>query len=159
MMNPLKIERRGRCAGVGTRPKDDYTWAQPLRTEPGVFQAPSVARGEYIHAECAVCGSVDPCEPGEGGAKVVGEHEMIVAARSRGFDFPRSELSAALDRVKNKKNWKSRINRIVTFKSERERVAVEEAVVFFCGCVAEMYDMGDGRTRVVADGYYAAVGA
>ena len=74
------------------------------------------------------------------------------------YEQRQAKLSAAFDRVKNAKHWKNPINKILALTPE-ERNVIEDAVIHFAGCVPTFIKMADGRTRVVAVGYYNAVGA
>ena len=73
--------------------------------------------------------------------------------------FTVAELRAAFDRVKDADNWKNPIDRVLSLESERAIAAVEEAVVFFAGCVADVEPLGRDEYRIRAVGYYVAVGA
>ena len=66
--------------------------------------------------------------------------------------------------VADKRNWKNPINAVVDLpRTEGDRKLFLEllsrAVCFYCGCVPEILDLGSNKVRVVAVGYYAAVGS
>lgn len=84
--------------------------------------------------------------------------EQIVASRD-GHQFTRAELSKAFDVVKPADHWKNAIDARVAILTKRERIAIEEAVIFFAGCHADFTPLGGDLFRVTAIGYFAAVGA
>jgi hypothetical protein len=69
------------------------------------------------------------------------------------------QLDAAFKRVQNTKNWKNRINRIVTVADDADRDVIAQAVIHFTGSVADFVEVGPNKYRVIAAGYYAAIGA
>jgi hypothetical protein len=61
-------------------------------------------------------------------------------------------------------NWKNPIDATVEVPSgasDRKLFLdlLSRAVSFYCGCVARISDAGANKVRVVADGYYLAVGS
>jgi hypothetical protein len=90
--------------------------------------------------------------------------DTVVASRD-GFEFTKRELKAQFERVECADNWKNPINTTVSILSVRERIALEEAVIFFAGCTLTLTDTHDldesGRKvyKATAVGYYNAVGA
>jgi chromosome condensin MukBEF MukE localization factor len=74
-------------------------------------------------------------------------------------EYTQEQLQAAFNKVANSKNWKNRINRIVTVADDSERDLIARAVIHFTGSVADFIELGDNKYRVIADGYYAAIGA
>lgn len=90
--------------------------------------------------------------------------DTVVASRD-GFEFTKKELLEQFDRVADPSNWKMPINTTVSVLSVRERIALEEAVIFFAGCTLTLKDTNEldesGRKiyKAAAVGYYNAVGA
>lgn len=84
-----------------------------------------------------------------------------------GQPVTRRELCAAFDRVADKANWKMPVDAIVEIATHAELATIRQAVIFFTGSVPTFKPVAiirtlDGsvcRYRVVADGYYRAVGA
>lgn len=92
-------------------------------------------------------------------------HEALaqVVAKINGRDVTRGELRQAFERVSHPNNWKLGINRVVDLNNW-EMELISEAVIFFTGSAPEFFPMvgatfPKNRYRVVAAGYYAAVGA
>lgn len=80
--------------------------------------------------------------------------------------YTQEQLLAAFKRVENSKNWKNRINRVVTVESDDELDLITSAVIHFTGSVPEFVETefrwredGKKRYRVIAAGYYATIGA
>lgn len=65
------------------------------------------------------------------------------------------DLGAAFDSVKNSKNWKNPINRLISNDADRELIA--RAIIYFTGSRPEFIEQ-NGKTRVIASGYYNAIG-
>jgi hypothetical protein len=70
-------------------------------------------------------------------------------------EYTQQELSAAFQKVQDRKNWKNRVNAVIT-----------QAVIHFTGSVPSFTEVDtpwrkDGKQRyhVTAVGYYAAIGA
>jgi hypothetical protein len=87
-----------------------------------------------------------------------------VVGKVQGEPVTWGELHDAFERVKPRPNWKMPISAEFTTstdakESAREVAMIEEAVVFFCGCRAEVQHVGNFRFRCFAVGYYEAVGA
>ena len=81
-------------------------------------------------------------------------------------EYSQEELLAAFKRVENKKNWKNPINRIVTVDGEEDERLITQAVIHFTGSVPMFEEVphpwrddGKKRFRVIAEGYYNAIGA
>lgn len=66
-----------------------------------------------------------------------------------------AELEAAFDLVKNPENWKFPVDAII---DAAKRDVVDVAVKFYAGSVATFVDIGGGKLRVLAAGYYCDVG-
>lgn len=69
-----------------------------------------------------------------------------------------------LDLVVDPANWKNPIDATIDVPKDAEERKlffrlINDAVIFFCGCVPEFINVGDHQVRVVAAGYYASVGA
>lgn len=86
------------------------------------------------------------------------DFSKTVVAQVEGRDVTQGELSHAFDFVADRSNWKNPID-VVVVLSDRQVALVREAVVFFTGSVPTITKREDGAVRVVAAGYYAAVGA
>lgn len=85
--------------------------------------------------------------------------EFQPRAKVAAKEYTQDELRAAFDRVACTKNWKNRINRIVTIADAAERDLISKAIIHFTGSVPEFVEQPSGKVRVIADGYYAAIGA
>lgn len=88
---------------------------------------------------------------------------LEIVERIGEFEFSRKELEQLFSRVSSEKNWKLPVDAVVTFTSVRERIGMHVAVRFFTGSVPTLEVMRLERHcsiyRVMAAGYYAAVGA
>jgi hypothetical protein len=73
--------------------------------------------------------------------------------------YTQEQMNVAFNKVADPKNWKNRVNRIVTVADDAERDLIAQSVIHFTGSVAEFVEIGDNKYRVTADGYYAAIGA
>jgi len=73
-------------------------------------------------------------------------------------EYTDEQLDAAFKRVANSKNWKNRINRIVV-ADDAERDLIARAVIHYTGSVADFIEVGPNKYRVIANGYYAAIGS
>jgi hypothetical protein len=84
-----------------------------------------------------------------------------VVAEIMGKPVTRAELSAALDIVADKTDWKNPINTVVDL-DRYTKAMVKEAVWFFTGSLPRFQRMGGtttggmGRYRVKAAGYYSS---
>lgn len=67
-----------------------------------------------------------------------------------------SALNAAFDKVADKANWKLPVEAVID-AGELELIA--DAVVHFTGSELSSVTESEGKLRVFAKGYYAAVGA
>lgn len=77
-----------------------------------------------------------------------------------GEDVTRQELADQFDRVKDPEAWKNPIDAVIELEmGSREQRLLDYAIIFFAGCGAEYFDEGEGKIRVVADGYYLSIGA
>lgn len=74
-------------------------------------------------------------------------------------EYTSEELNKAFNRVANSKNWKNRINRVVEIKDDEERDLISEAIIHFTGSCPDFIEQSNGKVRVVANGYYATIGA
>ncbi len=70
-----------------------------------------------------------------------------------------AELAAAFDLVVPSPNWKARIDVTLPALSMVDATMIHRAVVFYTGSEPTFTDNPNGTTRIVADGYYAAIGA
>lgn len=99
------------------------------------------------------------------GQAVLDSLETMIVARIDGRDVTRGELRRAFDAVANPTNWKLPVRGQLT-PNEVEKLGgvavIREAVIFFTGSVPTIgrapHVAGNGF-RVVAEGYYSAVGA
>jgi hypothetical protein len=74
-------------------------------------------------------------------------------------EYTRAELTEAFDLVANPENWKYPIDAVVKDDPDLIR-AIGRAVPFFTGSTIEVLRAGRGKLkRIVAAGYYSAVGA
>lgn len=71
-----------------------------------------------------------------------------------------AQLQEAFAKVKNRRHWKGRIDRVCEIKDDAEMELIEDAIVHFTGSVAS-FDAapGERKFRVRADGYWAAIGS
>ena len=75
-------------------------------------------------------------------------------------EYTQQELSAAFQRVQNRRNWKNRVNAVITIENDEEMRLITHAVIHFTGSVPSFVEVdGKQRYRVTADGYYEAIGA
>lgn len=83
-----------------------------------------------------------------------------IVAKNGEFKFTEPELKEAFEKV-HSDNWKDPIDKEVVLKTERDRKAVHEAVIYYAGCAPEITRVrkGEYKYRVKAVGYYIAVGA
>jgi hypothetical protein len=88
-----------------------------------------------------------------------------VVVRHHGRAVTRGDLERLFDLVKDQDNWKNPIDRVARLSLE-EAQDMAAAVAFFAGCAPEIFPMtrecdeiGCREYRVMAAGYYAAVGA
>ena len=75
--------------------------------------------------------------------------------------YTREQLEAAFDRVKPEGHWKNPIRRTFDGKlSDEEKAVIRAAIIFYTGSVPKFteYPKQD-LTKVVADGYFLAIGA
>lgn len=76
--------------------------------------------------------------------------------------FSQSALKDAFELVENKQNWKLPINAVVSLQlgfEEAQLKLLKEAVIHFTGSVPTFKAVTKTKIRVVAAGYYKAVGA
>ena len=85
--------------------------------------------------------------------------EFQPRAKVQAQQYTQEQLSAAFDRVANSKNWKNRINSVITIADDAERQLIAKAVIHFTGSVADFVEQGNNKYRVIADGYYASIGS
>lgn len=67
-------------------------------------------------------------------------------------------MDKAFDRVKNPDNWKMPIDTVISL-TEDEKKFLEEAIIFYTGSVPVFIPRTNGIYRVIAEGYYLAVGS
>lgn len=87
------------------------------------------------------------------------DDDKQVVAKVLGRNVTRGTLRKAFERVENKANWKMPIDATIDITSPREGLLIAEAVVFYTGSRATFIPQGGSRYKVLAIGYYAAVGA
>lgn len=96
---------------------------------------------------CTVCRGTKKDEDGCECLKCAGTGEMpAIQVRHEKY----------FDKVRNR-NWKGPINKIVRLKPDEYEHLIE-AVAHFTGSVADIEELGNGKVRVTADGYYACIG-
>lgn len=89
---------------------------------------------------------------------------LRVITRVKGVVVTQGRLSAAFDKVADKKHWKNPIDTTVEC-DDLEKEIIYEAVIHFTGSVPEFVVLpgrhrGQKRKyRIKADGYYLAIGA
>ena len=66
-------------------------------------------------------------------------------------------MSEAFDLVKDEKNWKMPIDAVVP--ADADIALIEDAVVFYAGCLPDVTEQPDGTFRVTAPGYYMSIGS
>jgi len=66
------------------------------------------------------------------------------------------EYHCALSLVTNKKNWKRTISSDI---AQADKVIVERAIMNATGSSSVFTEQPNGRLKVIADGYYNAIGA
>lgn len=71
-------------------------------------------------------------------------------------EYSREQLLQVFEQVCNKRNWKNPINKVVPLDSDRD--LIYEAIVYFAGC-SPQFKVENDKLRIVAEGYYNAVGA
>lgn len=81
-------------------------------------------------------------------------------------EYTQQELSAAFQKVQNRRNWKDRVNAVITIENDEEIRLITQAVIHFTGSVPSFTEVDtpwrkDGKQRyhVTAVGYYEAIGA
>ena len=91
------------------------------------------------------------------------EQELFDAFQDRDWDIhQRNEkfhirtLRQAFSLVQNARNWKAEIVSVIQAK---DRLVVDEAIVFFTGSVPTFTECSHDRLLVRAEGYYNAIGA
>lgn len=87
------------------------------------------------------------------------KRDLEIVAKAGDHEFTRDELKTAFERVADKQNWKNPIRALITeHLTDRDFIAIREAVSFFAGCVP-MFRLTPDGVKVTAPGYYVAVGA
>lgn len=71
--------------------------------------------------------------------------------------YTETQLRAAFDKVKNKRNWKNPINKVIS--ADEDQRAISAAISWFCGSPCEFETLKSGQVRVTAAGYYACIGS
>jgi len=93
------------------------------------------------------------------------EHTQVAPPTAKDFTgYTDEELHAAFDKVKNKRNWKERVDAVI---DEKDLDVTTEAIIYFTGSMPDIVDSWEwprsrrakGKVRIVASGYYEAVGA
>lgn len=140
-----------------------------MSKEPDVFNRcwPDVSDNE----RCKTCGQPDNCGDcnhapltlGQVGA--LGGHvdDVCIKAgcctlRAREYVTEVARLRPALDAVVDKDNWKMPVDATIPADAFSDR-DIEDALIYYTGSIAEIYDLGDGTKRVLASGYYANIGS
>jgi len=76
-----------------------------------------------------------------------------------GYEFTVGELRDAFEKVADRENWKMPVKAFASLRTDRERKRMREAVMFMTGSVPTITRTRGTIHKVVADGYYAAIGA
>lgn len=80
-----------------------------------------------------------------------------IASQQLRFGLTQEQLEAAFNKVKNPSHWKDRIDAVI---DAADWDHVEKAVIYFTGSVPEVVEtLADGKLRIVAAGYWEAIGA
>lgn len=68
------------------------------------------------------------------------------------------QMDRAFKSVRNKDDWKNPINTTIKDPGFDKLRVIEQAITHFTGSLAEVTDLGNGKVRIEADGYYARIG-
>lgn len=68
--------------------------------------------------------------------------------------FSDEQLRAAFESVQNKSHWKKPVNAVIATPTATHQNLLTEAVIHFTGGAPSFQDLGSGRTRITAPGYY-----
>lgn len=74
-------------------------------------------------------------------------------------EFSSEQMRQAFEQVQNPKGWKFPINKVVDNPGQKNLACLTEAIIFFTGSVPTISEVGIGRVRIRAAGYYAAIGS
>jgi hypothetical protein len=75
-----------------------------------------------------------------------------------GEEISHDEAKEAFSLVQNEGNWKNPIDKVICC-DDRLLGIIERSIVFFTGSEPKVISQGKGIYRIVADGYYIAIGA
>ena len=70
-----------------------------------------------------------------------------------------SDLETTFDEVKNKRNWKLGVNRLMFKPGAIKEALIEKAVAHFTGSEVQWSKASGGRVRIMYAGYYASEAA
>jgi len=97
-------------------------------------------------------GSVDSC------LDFIIANEPVGTLKS-GKQFTRTELKVMFDKVADKDNWKNPINSSTILRTDDEKELLLNAIEFYTGSKATIANILGTTYKVIADGYYSAIGA
>jgi hypothetical protein len=69
------------------------------------------------------------------------------------------KLHAVFTRVRDAENWKRPIDAVIGLTQDGELDLIVDAIRFYTGSDTVIFPLGNNRFRIVADGYYATLGA
>jgi hypothetical protein len=73
--------------------------------------------------------------------------------------YTNEQMSQCFANVQNAKGWKHRINKLIDNPGEKNLDCLAEAILNFTGSMPTFFNESNGKVRVMAEGYYAAIGA
>lgn len=82
----------------------------------------------------------------------------VVAMKRKVEQFSNEQMQQAFANVRGK-NWKNPIRKTIDNPGPRNVECLIAAIVEFTGSFPTVVEMPNGKLRVVADGYYLAIGA
>lgn len=97
--------------------------------------------------------------------RILEELDAQVVDSIDGKPITRGDYAAAFKRVEPADNWKNRIDAVIEVRNGAELELVLRAIEFFTGSKGEGWPINAGtwdglrRYKIVAAGYYAAIGA
>ena len=82
--------------------------------------------------------------------------ERMFANQKVDGEYTQADLKFAFTKVQNKEHWKNPIDAIIKME---EQDITERAIIFYTGSIPSFAPKAGGMLRVIADGYYVAIGA
>ena len=86
-------------------------------------------------------------------------NNQILGKLKSGTEFTRTDLKVMFDKVCEKDNWKNPIKTRIVLNNSDETELLLKAIEFFAGSKAVISLVYGNTYNVVADGYYATIGA